>query len=356
MDKIRIGIIGTGIIARAHYEGIIKNKESILTAICDTEAEQMERFCTEMKVEGCRRFVNYRELVESGLVDAVLICTPPVSHCQIAVYAAEHKIHVFCEKPIAMNKEEAELMEKAAKENQIVAMVGFAFRYIPAVQYIKGLIDEGSLGKLRMFRGAFYANRLAPEDHPLEWRHQEELAGSGVLSDLGSHVIDLAHYFFFNYSEIDAITASSSIVIPERINPKNGKMEKVTTDETLFADIQLKNGISILLENTRYAPFEMSFMITGSKGAVKYNMMDYAAVEEMFYEKEGVYSQKYSQVYQKKILEKPDAGEGRFVRQFSEFISCISEKRTPENNFSDGLENQKFIDDVKAIIMPKLFK
>ena len=356
MNKIRIGIIGIGIIARAHYEGILKNESAVLTAICDTEPQQMEKFCTEMKADSCGRFVNYRELMESGLVDAVLICTPPVSHCQIAVCAAEHKIHVFCEKPIAMNKEEAELMEKAAKENQIVAMVGFAFRYIPAVQYIKSLIDGGKLGKLRMFRGAFYANRLAPEDHPLEWRHREELAGSGVLSDLGSHVVDLAHYLLFDYDEIASVTASGSIVIPERMDPKNGKMEKVTTDETLFADIQLKNGISILVENTRYAPFEMSFMITGSKGAVKYNMMDYEAVEEMFYEKEGVYSQKYSQVYQKRILEQEDAGEGRFVRQFLEFINCISEKRTPGNDFSDGLENQKFIDEVKDIIMPKLFK
>lgn len=353
MEQVRCGIIGTGIIARAHYEGIKKNPQAVLGGICDICEEQMNRFEEALELRGIARYTDYRELILSGGVDAVLVCTPTVSHMEISVFAAEHGVHVFCEKPAAMNWEEAKRMEDAAAAGRIVSMMGFAFRYIPAVDYIKDLIKEGRLGKLRHFRGRFFANRLAPSEHPLEWRHLEEIAGSGVIGDLVCHTLDMAHYLLWDYGGIETLAANGDIVIPERKEPVSGQMVKVTADETMAVFIKLKDKMEITLESSRYSPFETEFHITGSKGSLKYNMMDYNEVCLMFYETEGQYSQKYSQQYERmeipaRYRKEPDV-EGRFIRQNFAFTRAIISGKELEGDFSDGCANQAVLDRIQRV-------
>lgn len=351
MNKIRCGIVGTGIIAQSHAEGILEDENATITAICDTCQSQIDYFEKATGINDVTRFLGYRDMISSGMIDAIFVCTPTVSHCEIACYAAEHHIHVFCEKPLAMNKDEAKHMLDTVKENKVVHMIGFAFRHIPAAEYIKTMVDAGRIGEIRYFRGYFFANRLADINHPLEWRHLEEIAGSGVIGDLISHMLDMAHYLFCDYDEIAKIQAAGNIVIPKRRDPISGKMKNVTAEETLAAKLTLKNNIEVLLEGSRYAPFEMGFHIAGTKGALKYNMAHYNEIEQLFYEKEGEYSQKYSQEYESckipEAYQKSKGKEGRFIRQSAAFIKAIRNGEQCTCNFEEGWKNQSVLDAIK---------
>lgn len=336
MKKIRVGIVGTGIIAKAHAEGIAACELSELTAICDIDERQMDCFEKEMCIQHMKRYTDYKKLILSGTIDAVLVCTPTVSHCEISVFAASHGIHVFCEKPLAMNQKEAQMMAETAVQNHVISMVGFAFRYIPAVAFIKSLADGGELGIIRHYRGHFYANRLAPLNHPLEWRHLETIAGSGVTGDLICHVLDMGRYITEeSYKDIDKIMAFGNIVIPERFDEKNKRMVPVTAEETMTACLRFKDGMEMNLEGTRYSPFEMGFEVSGTKGSVKYNMMRYNEIEILFYETEGIYSQKNSQFYERKTIPErfivnDKMSEGRFVRQHRAFVEAICKNENPK--------------------------
>lgn len=350
---VRCGIIGTGIIARAHAEGIEKTPDATLSAICDVKPEAMDVFLSDMQIEktSVACFTDYKELILSKKVDAIYICTPTKSHCEIACFATKHHLFVFCEKPIAMNEKEAERMVKSIEETQVVGMVGFAFRYIPAVDYIKSLINEGKLGKIRHFKGYFYANRLADEAHELEWRHLKEIAGSGVVGDLICHVADLSQYLLgWKNEELQNLHAQSDIVVPTRRNPSTGKPDEVTAEDRAVVYATTKDKVQLLFEGSRYFPFEMGFQIAGNKGALKYNMMHYNEVETIFYEKEGSYSQKYSMVYERHTIPKAfqceSDVEGRFIRESMAFIEAVKGKRKIENDFEAGLKNQKLLDDI----------
>lgn len=353
MEKVRVGIVGTGIIARAHMEGIMLCGLSELTAICDIDEKQMDSFERQMNILNVIRYTDYREMILSGKIDAVLVCTPTVSHCEISVFAAEHGVHVFCEKPLAMNENEARKMAEAAGKNKVVSMTGFAFRYIPAVSYIKYLAENGKLGTIRHYRGHFYANRLAPENHPLEWRHLEKIAGSGVIGDLICHVLDMGRYITGeDYENIDKIMAFGNIVIPKRFDEQKQKMTEVTAEETMTACLRFKDGLEMTLAGTRYSPFEMGFEVSGTKGSVKYNMMNYNEVEILFYETEGIYSQKNSQFYERKIIpdgfmEKNKEIEGRFVRQHIAFAKAVRNTSKLKTDFAEGMANQKVLDRIQ---------
>lgn len=352
---VRMGIIGTGIIARAHVEGILLEEGLTLAAVCDVKEEAMELFLEETGQKGCQRYTDYRQLLASGCVDAVIVCTPNVSHSGISLAAAAHGVHVLCEKPMAMDMAEAGKMLEAAQNAGIVHMVGFAFRYIPAVSYIKELVDSGRLGSIHHFRGRFFANRLAPEDHPLEWRHREELAGSGVIGDLVSHILDMAHYLVLDYDKVEKLSVQGQVVVPRRRDPSTGRMAEVTTEETVSVYMRAEDRMEVTLEGSRYSPFEMGFQLTGSKGSVRYDMMRYQELEVLFYEREGAYSQKYSQEYERiGIPERwmaPEKQSGRFIRQVQEFAACIREGRKPACSFEEGFQNQRMLDKIKEICL-----
>ena len=114
----------------------------------------------------------------------------------------------MCEKPLARTLEEAEAMSKAANEAGIINMVAFNYRRTPAVALAKKFIDEGRIGDVVNFRGTYLQDWSADPDGPLSWRFQKSIAGSGAIGDIGTHVVDMAHYL------VGPITEVSSIVKP----------------------------------------------------------------------------------------------------------------------------------------------
>src|SRR2546429_693239 len=145
---------------------------------------------------------DYREVLARRDIDAVVVATPNFLHREIVLAALAAGKHVLCEKPLALNREEAEEMLRAAERAGRVHMTAFTYRFTPAIQYARYLIEQGELGQLRTVRAAYL---MALAGHVLAWRSEKRLAGSGVLADIGSHLVHITQYLV---GDIRALTAS----------------------------------------------------------------------------------------------------------------------------------------------------
>ena len=146
-------------------------------------------------------FTDYRKMLQRDQIDAVVIACPNNVHADIATECLQAEKHVLCEKPLAMNAGETERMLRVAEGSGCVHMVAFTYTFCPAARYLKHLIDRGDLGEILQIR-ASYLMALMP--HLLGWRSTRELAGSGVLGDVGSHLIQLVRLFG---GEVEEVTA-----------------------------------------------------------------------------------------------------------------------------------------------------
>jgi len=197
VDLLRIGIIGAGAVARSvHLPGLRLCPQVEIAAGCDSDLAAARTLGTP------RVFERVEDLLATGDVDAVVVATPNHLHPEIAGAALEAGKHVLCEKPLALNLSDARGMARAAEASGLVHMTAFTYRFTPALQYLRRLVDAGELGTLRTVRAAYL---MATSKHLLGWRSTRRLAGSGVLADIGSHLI---HMVQFLAGDILALTAS----------------------------------------------------------------------------------------------------------------------------------------------------
>jgi UDP-N-acetylglucosamine 3-dehydrogenase len=194
MEKLRVGVIGCGSIAQhRHLPEYKSNKNVEIVAVCDINEERAQAVAEKY---GVKAYTNYEELVSSGLVDVVSVCTPNYLHAPISIAALNAGLHVLCEKPMATSKQEAEEMIAAAKESGKKLMIGHNQRFVPSHQKARKLIESGEIGKIYSFRTAF--GHGGPEgwsvDGKESWFFQKEKAFVGAMGDLGVHKTDLLRY------------------------------------------------------------------------------------------------------------------------------------------------------------------
>jgi predicted dehydrogenase len=290
MKQYNIGLIGAGFMAKAHsiaYAGMpmffwpapgLPVKKIIADLTEESAKDAAQRFGFEKSTS------DWRKIVEDSDIDIVDIVTPNDMHLQMAVAAAEAGKHIFCEKPIARNAEEAKKMLDAVKKAGVKHMLAFNYRRTPAVALAKKFIEEGAIGRILNFRGTYLQDWSADPSSPLSWRFKKEIAGSGALGDIGTHVIDMARYLV---GEFDEVMASLTTYIKERPvqsgaidnlgtvkSGSNVPKEPVDVDDEASFMIRFRNGAFGSIEATRngwgrnnYITFE----IHGEKGSIFFN-------------------------------------------------------------------------------------
>lgn len=200
MKNIRAGIIGCGGVAKYHITGYKKSNVEI-TALADIKIENADMYAKDLK--GVKTFTDYKEMIGSGLVNAVSICTPPSFHEEPVVFALENDIHVLCEKPLADTLRSATKIHKAAEDNsKLRCMVAYRHRFLPAVRKIKELISSYMIGDIVMFYNTFANLDIAAETM---WRTKKRVAGGGSLMDTTSHSVDLFRHLIGEIAEYSAV-------------------------------------------------------------------------------------------------------------------------------------------------------
>ena len=147
--------------------------------------------------------VDTDELFANDL-DAVIVASGNDSHYDLSIAALDRGLPVLCEKPLALTAAEATVMAKRAADAGVATMVPFTYRYMPTNQYVKRLIDDGYLGRPFHLNMRYFTGFARTSEY--SWRFDKELAGSGILGDLGSHWLHVARWLFGEVTSIGAIT------------------------------------------------------------------------------------------------------------------------------------------------------
>ena len=361
MPKIKIGLIGYGGIGRVHaaaYRAIpfhygLPADSIAIAGVATTREESAKAAANEI---GCDfSTADYRELLARSDIDAVDICTPNNSHHEIVLAAAAAGMHIYCEKPLAMNAAEARSMANAVHEAGIKAQVTFNFRFFPAIARAKQLMEDGFVGRVFSFRGRYHRSSYIDSDKPLSWRLQREVTGGGALFDLGSHVLDLLYHLL---GDFDSVYGTLDTLIKERpIAADAAKKALVDVDDIAFLHARLPAGALGTIEISRMgtgATNDLCLEIFGDKGAIRWDLSDPAHLH----------------IYDMRAADSPLGGErgfqrieaaGRyagqrapdwtmtpdFMRSHAEcqyqFIRAIWDERPTSPAFDDGLHVQRIM-------------
>jgi len=184
-NKVRLGMIGAGTIARFHLRSARECTGVEVPAVCDVDAGRLQAVAEEFAVP--HTFDDHRDLLAGDLVDAVSICTPNDTHLPIALDAFKAGKHVLCEKPLAMNAREARRMVAAAEKAGRLLMAAQSARYTTSARFLKGLADKGRFGDIYYAKGVWLRRTGIPKG----WFQDAEQSGGGPLIDLGVHAVDL---------------------------------------------------------------------------------------------------------------------------------------------------------------------
>ncbi|MCM8815303.1 MAG: Gfo/Idh/MocA family oxidoreductase [Candidatus Omnitrophica bacterium] len=189
MKKLKVGIIGAGGISHCHIDAFRQLPDIEIAAICDTNQEKLAFVAEKFGI--LKRFVNWEDIVKEP-VDIISICSPNAFHAQQAVAALKSGKHVICEKPVATNVEEAEMILETAKQTGNKFMVAFCHRFAPHSQFMKKMVDNGQLGEIYYAKASYLRRRGIPGLGT--WFTTKKLAGGGPLIDVGVHILDLVIY------------------------------------------------------------------------------------------------------------------------------------------------------------------
>lgn len=286
---IGIGIIGMGWMGEVHsraYRAIpdrfhdsgIKPRLIVCADPVEARAQAaQQRFGFE------RYTADWHDVLADPAVEAVNITAPNGMHLELVRAAAAAGKHILCEKPVGKDPDETVAAAAAAQQAGVLTFVGYNYRWAPVVQYARQLIADGKLGRLTHYHGRFLNGYAGDPNGFLSWRFEREY-GLGTLSDLMSHVIDMAHMIA---GPIARVSSDQEIFIRQRPIPQPGvgthydvargdePKGDVTNEDYVSALVRFENGAHGLLEACRVingAKCDMSFEIHGTKGAVKWNM------------------------------------------------------------------------------------
>lgn len=218
---------------------------------------------------------DYQDLMDDPEINLIDICTPNNLHYPIFKAALGAGKHIYCEKPLALNLEEAEEMLTLAEASDRVVQLAFNYRFIPAVMRAKQLIEEGFLGEVINFRAQYFHTGYLNPEKPMSWRLAQGASGGGALVDLGSHVIDL---MLFLAGPFNRVLAHTKTFIKQRpVEEGSHQKTEVVVDDHAQLLVDLVEGGMGIIEVSRVAQGttdDLNFEIHGSKGAIKFDVMD----------------------------------------------------------------------------------
>jgi len=343
MKKVKVGIAGTGYtigIAKAHVNAYMANENAQLVALYDIIPGRAKEWAEKMNLKDVTICNSYEELLE--LVDAVSICTPNNTHADLSIQALKAGKHVLCEKPISDTVEGAQRMVACAEAHpELVNMIGFCYRGIPAVAYMKHLIDEGKIGKIFGCTHQLGGGRIAdPEGVLLEWRMQKDLSGTGALADFGSHMLDLTDYLLRDTEgEIKEVTALLTTSIKERNLIGGEGKGPVTNDDTAAFAVKMEKGAVSTFFANRLGISNHRWEIIGEGGILIYDGDD-NKIKINLKDKNASFTGKPQEIEVPEEFKVPN----RFNEQIDEFIDNILNGKQSTRNFKRGLYIQKILE------------
>ena len=247
---IKVGIIGCGGIANAkHMPALKKVADCEMVAFCDIIPERAEKAAKEFGVAGAKAYTDYKELLRDPEIEVVHVCTPNRSHSFITVDALEAGKHVMCEKPMAINAEEAKKMIDAKNRTGKKLSIGYQSRFRPDSRYLKAEAEEGTFGDIYFAKATAIRRRAVPTWGVFLNEHEQ---GGGPLIDIGTHALDLTLWTMNNYRPKYCV-GTTYHKLNKDTNQGNAwgswDPDKFTVEDSAFGFVVMENGATIILES-----------------------------------------------------------------------------------------------------------
>ena len=367
-----IGVLGYRFMGKAHANAFARlpmffedapevNREVVVGRDEDALADAADR------LGFARTATDWRDVIDD--VDVFYNLGPNHVHAEPSIAALESGTAVFCEKPLAPTLDVAKRMGEAAADAGVPAGIAFNYRFIPAIQYAKNLIDAGELGEIHHFRGRYLQDWLVDPEAPWSWRNDAEMAGSGALGDLGAHTIDLARFLVGDVAAVsghlrtfvdERPTEGSETPAESRDNEggeaaESDETRPVTVDDAYSAQVAFENGVMGTLEASRFAnghKNDHTIEIEGSKGSLRFSL---ERLNELELLREG------SRGYETILVTDPEdpyvdhwwppghviGWEHTFVHENYEFLSAVADGGDYEPGFADGVAVQRVLDAIE---------
>lgn len=250
--KLRIGIVGLGVISYRHAQSISDTEDAELIAASSRTEENREKFGKEFNVQ---MFADYEGMLKQDTIDAVSICTPSGTHLDFGIKAAEAGKHVIVDKPIEVSVERGQKLIDSCRNNGVKLAVIYQNRYSDAVLKLKDAVDSGKIGKPVMVRGTVKWFRSQDYYSDSGWRGTLDLDGGGALINQSIHTIDLLLWILGDLNSVYGIKNTST-------------HKHIEAEDNLAATLQFASGTLGQFEaSTSVVPSQPRMIeINGSKG------------------------------------------------------------------------------------------
>jgi predicted dehydrogenase len=223
-SRLRVGLIGTSWWADLeHLPGLRARGDVVVSGLCGRDPGRLAAMAAKHQVP--ETYTDWRELVARGRLDVLFISTPNALHREQALAALDAGLHVVCEKPLALDVAGARELRDRARAAGKKTLVFFTHRGIAASALVKRLVGEGVLGRPVHVSASYLTNSHLRPGKRAEWRMQRAQAGTGVLGDIGSHLVDLVRWWM---GDITRVAGQWLNVTPERDGVRTDADEQVS--------------------------------------------------------------------------------------------------------------------------------
>jgi predicted dehydrogenase len=378
VKKLNVAMIGHGFMGKAHSYALLASPfffktglEPVRKVIVGRHPEPLKQAAEAFGWEECA--TDWRQVVRRPDIDMVTIVTPPNTHAEMTIAAADAGKHVFCEKPFTVTVEEAQRTLEAVQRAGVKHMLGFNYRRVPALGLAKQLIESDRLGTIYHFRAVYLQDWIMDPQFPRIWKLNRAIAGSGPHHELNTHIIDLALYLvgpisrvvgmeetFIKQRPAVATAEKLSTMLTAEVSPAT--MESVDVDDATAFLARFGCGALGTFEATRFASGRRNhnrIEVNGSKGSVYFDLENMNRLE--YYnaadpsDVPGFRSIQVNEGCHPYISHWWPPGhaigyQNTFVNQYADFLQAIADDTMPQPGFEVGLQNQKVLEAVTRSI------
>ncbi len=324
---LRAAVVGLGM-GKQHIKAYGAAAGVEVVALCDPDTDRLAAARDEFGID--TTFTDADELFASGAADLASIATPNRFHAPLTIAAFDAGLHVLCEKPMAMNANEAQQMVDAAQNAGRKLGIHFNHRMNPATQWIGRFAHAGDLGEVYFARTFWHRRRGIPAR--ASFLNMANSGGGGMI-DLGVHMLDQA-LFVMGYPDVASVTAQTFT----KFDRKDVPDITMDVDDFAIALIRLANGAVLELEISWAShhdhPEELGFQVYGTEGGARRLTQNYKEVQTTVHRREhgGLNVTRMDQPPRDLISVQQD------------FVNAIREDREPACAARHGLITMKVLD------------